>query len=291
MLDQWVYIGKLFLCKDVKNKIVGVLNIYMIDFQCDGLLMVIVVCVLWFGGMVKFFDVIEVKKVVGVVDVFQILNGIVVVVESIWLVIKVCDFFQIEWDDSVVENWLIDVMMIELKDMIIKLGVKVCEDGDVDVVFEVFVKVMEIDYDFLFFVYGVMELLDIVGEFDGEKVQFWFGLQILIIDYNVVFVIFGILFQNVSINMFWVGGLFGCCVQGDVYLVFEIFLLMKVMCDVGMEMWFVKIVWICEDDMGGGYYWLMLVYKIKVGLDNDGNVMVVKYNIVVKLIIKGIVFE
>ena len=289
--DQWVYIGKSFPRKDVKNKTVGAPNTYTIDFNREGMLTATVARSPRFGGTVKSFDATEAKKVAGVVDIFQIPNGVAVVAESTWPAIKARDLLEIEWDDSAAETRSTDAMMTELKDMTTKPGLKVREDGDVDAALEASAKVMEIDYDFPFLAHGAMEPLDIVGEFDGETAQFWFGSQIPTIDHNVASTILGIPFEKVSINTLWAGGSFGRRAQGDAHPVSEISFLLKAMREAGMEPRPVKIVWTREDDMAGGYYRPMSAHKIKVGLDGDGNVTAVKYNIAAKSIIKGTAFE
>jgi hypothetical protein len=65
--DQWVYIGKSFPRKDVKNKTVGAPNTYTIDFNREGMLTATVARSPRFGGTVKSFDATEAKKVAGVV--------------------------------------------------------------------------------------------------------------------------------------------------------------------------------------------------------------------------------
>ncbi|NKI61093.1 xanthine dehydrogenase family protein molybdopterin-binding subunit [Labrenzia sp. PO1] len=289
--DQWVYIGKSFPRLDVKNKTVGAPRTYTMDFQRDDLLVAVVARSPRFGGKVKSFDATEAKKVPGVVNVLQIPNGVAVIAKSTWPAINGRSLLEIEWDDAEAETRSSDAMIAELKDMTTKPGVKVREDGDVDAALEASAKVIEADYDFPFLAHGAMEPLDIAMMFDGETAEFWFASQIPTIDHNVAATVLGIPFENVKINTLWAGGSFGRRAQADAHPVVEITTLAKAMQAAGMAPAPVKIVWTREDDMAGGYYRPMSAHRLRVGLDDQGNVTAFKYNIAAKSIVKGTPFE
>ena len=289
--DQWVYIGKSFPRLDVKNKTVGAPKTYTMDFQRDDLLVAVVARSPRFGGKVKSFDATEAKKVPGVVNVLQIPNGVAVIAKSTWPAINGRSLLEIEWDDAEAETRSSDAMIAELKDMTTKPGVKVREDGDVDAALEASAKVIEAEYDFPFLAHGAMEPLDIAMMFDGDTAEFWFASQIPTIDHNVAATVLGIPFEKVKINTLWAGGSFGRRAQADAHPVVEITTLAKAMQAAGMAPAPVKIVWTREDDMAGGYYRPMSAHRLRVGLDDQGNVTAFKYNIAAKSIVKGTPFE
>ncbi|WP_428674867.1 molybdopterin cofactor-binding domain-containing protein [Roseibium sp.] len=288
---QWVYIGKSFPRLDVKNKTVGAPKTYTMDFQRDDLLVATVARSPRFGGKVKSFNATEAGKVPGVVNVLQIPNGVAVIARSTWPAIKARGLLEIEWDDSEAESRSSDAMIAELKEMTAKPGVKVRADGDVDAALADAAKVIEADYDFPFLAHGTMEPLDVVLHFDGEAAELWLGSQIQTIDHNVAAAVLGIPFEKVKINTLWAGGSFGRRAQADSHPVAEVAMLAKAMQAAGMAPAPVKIVWTREDDMTGGYYRPMSAHKIRVGLDEAGNVTAFKYNIAAKSIIKGTPFE
>ncbi|TYC70029.1 xanthine dehydrogenase family protein molybdopterin-binding subunit [Stappia sp. BW2] len=289
--DQWVYIGKSFPRLDVKNKTVGAPKTYTMDFQRDDLLVAVVARSPRFGGKVKSFDAAEAKKVPGVVNVLQIPNGVAVIAKSTWPAIKGRSLLEIEWDDAEAETRSSDAMIADLKDMTTKPGVKVREDGDFDAALEASARVIEAEYDFPFLAHGAMEPLDIAMMFDGETAEFWFASQIPTIDHNVAATVLGIPFEKVKINTLWAGGSFGRRAQADAHPVVEITTLAKAMQAAGMAPAPVKIVWTREDDMAGGYYRPMSAHRLRVGLDEQGNVTAFKYNIAAKSIVKGTPFE
>ena len=289
--DQWVHIGKSFPRLDVKNKTVGAPKTYTMDVQMDGLLVAVVARSPRFGGKVKSFDATEAMAVPGVVNVLEIPNGVAVLATSTWPALKGRSLLEIEWDDSEAETRSSDAMIAELKDLTAKPGIKVREDGDVDAALASAARVIEADYEFPFLAHGAMEPLDIAMKFDGETAEFWFGSQIQTIDHNVAATVLGIPFEKVKINTLWAGGSFGRRAQADAHPVVEITTLAKAMQAAGMEPAPVKIVWTREDDMAGGYYRPMSAHRIRVGLDDQGNVTAFKYNIAAKSIVKGTPFE
>jgi isoquinoline 1-oxidoreductase beta subunit len=289
--DQWVYIGKSFPRLDVKNKTVGAPKTYTMDVQMDGMLVAVVARSPRFGGKVKSFDATEAKAVPGVVNVFELPSGVAVLATSTWPAIKGRSLLEIEWDDSEAETRSSDAMFAELRDLTAKPGVKVREDGDVDAALASAARVIEADYEFPFLAHGTMEPLDIAMKFDGETAEFWFGSQIQTIDHNVAAAVLGIPFEKVKINTLWAGGSFGRRAQADAHPVAEIAMLGKAMQAAGMAPAPVKIVWTREDDMTGGYYRPMSAHRIRVGLDDQGNVTAFKYNIAAKSIVKGTPFE
>jgi isoquinoline 1-oxidoreductase beta subunit len=289
--DQWVYIGKSFPRLDVKNKTVGAPKTYTMDVQMDGMLVAVVARSPRFGGKVKSFDATEAKAVPGVVNVFELPSGVAVLATSTWPAIKGRSLLEIEWDDSEAETRSSDAMFAELRDLTAKPGVKVREDGDVDAALASAARVIEADYEFPFLAHGTMEPLDIAMKFDGETAEFWFGSQIQTIDHNVAAAVLGIPFEKVKINTLWAGGSFGRRAQAEAHPVAEIAMLGKAMQAAGMAPAPVKIVWTREDDMTGGYYRPMSAHRIRVGLDDQGNVTAFKYNIAAKSIVKGTPFE
>ncbi|MHA7776126.1 xanthine dehydrogenase family protein molybdopterin-binding subunit [Roseibium sp. M-1] len=289
--DQWVYIGKSFKRLDVENKTVGAPKTYTMDVQMDGLLVATVARSPRFGGKVKSFDATAARQVPGVVNVLQIPNGVAVLATSTWPAIKGRSLLEIEWDDSEAETRSSDALTAELKELTAKPGLKVREDGDVDAALASAARVIEADYEFPFLAHGAMEPLDIAMKFDGETAEFWFGSQIQTIDHNVAATVLGIPFEKVKINTLWAGGSFGRRAQADAHPVVEITTLAKAMQAAGMAPAPVKIVWTREDDMAGGYYRPMSAHRIRVGLDDNGNVTAFKYNIAAKSIVKGTPFE
>lgn len=289
--DQWVYIGKSFPRVDTKNKSVGAPNTYAMDFQRDDMLVAVVARSPRFGGTPVSFDPGDALSVPGVVDVLMIPTGVAVVAKSTWPAIKARDMITIKWDDSSAEMRSTDAMMAELAEMAAKPGLSARKDGDAQAAIDNAAKVIEVDYEFPFLAHGTMEPLDVVMSFDGSKAEVWSGSQIQTIDHNVTAAVLGIEFQNVAINTLWAGGSFGRRATADAHVYAEAAMLAKALHEKGTSGVPIKLMWTREDDMTGGYYRPMSAHKVKVGLDDEGNVLGWSHRMAAKSIIKGTPFE
>ncbi len=289
--DQWVYIGKSFPRVDTANKTTGAPRTYTMDFQQDGMLVAVLARPPRFGGKPVSFDATEAKKVAGVVDVVQLPQCVAVVAKSTWPAIKASQLVTVEWDDSAAETRSTDAMMAELKDMSAKPGVSVHKHGDPVAALASAAKVIEVDYEFPFLAHGAMEPLDVAISFDGGNAEIWTGSQIQTIDHGVASAVLGIGAEKIKINTLWAGGSFGRRAQGDSHPVAEAAMLAKALHAKGTSGVPVKVVWTREDDMAGGYYRPMSAHKVKVGLDENGNVTGWSHRMAAKSIIKGTPFE
>lgn len=91
------------LCIDVCGMFDGMFK-YGMDWCLLDMMVVVVVCLLCFGGKVVSYDVVVVCVVKGVVEVVEILIdcggiGVVVIVNGYWLVKFGCDVLKIIWKD------------------------------------------------------------------------------------------------------------------------------------------------------------------------------------------------
>lgn len=289
--DQWVYIGKAFPRVDTKNKTVGAPKTYTMDFQRDGMLVAVLARSPRFGGKPVSFDDTEARKVDGVVDIVMIPQGVAVVARSTWPAIKASRLLEVEWDDSAAETRSTDTMMDELKTMAAKPGISVHKHGDPEGALASASKIIEVDYEFPFLAHGAMEPLDVAISFDGSSAEIWTASQLPTVDHGVTAAVLGIGMEKIAINTLWAGGSFGRRAQGDSHPVAEAAILAKALHAKGTSGVPIKVVWTREDDMSGGYYRPMSAHKVKVGLDENGNVTGWSHRMAAKSIIKGTPFE
>lgn len=154
-------------------KCIGMLE-YGIDFEIENMVYVMVKINLNKGVVMKFFDVVEVCQMCGIQDVFEIINGVVVIVNNIWCVIKVVNMIFFEWEKlnyllEQVEYW---VVLEEVIGKVEYLNVEVCEVGDVEIVEGIEVKG---DYCFFYVVYVLLELLIVMIFVIDDCVDIWIG--------------------------------------------------------------------------------------------------------------------
>lgn len=127
-LLQFCIVGKLILCFDVCVKFDSLFK-FGLDMCLFNMKVVVLVCLLCFGGKVVKYDVVVVKVVKGVVDVLQILidcggMGVVVIVDGYWLVKQGCDVLQVMWEDVGLMVFML-VLMVEYKKFVGQFGMVV----------------------------------------------------------------------------------------------------------------------------------------------------------------------
>lgn len=114
----------------------------------------------------------------------------------------------------------------------------VCKDGDVDVVIVGVVCKISVMYEFLYFVYVLMELFDVVVKLMLISCEIWVGDQFQMVDQGNVVKMVGLKLEQVKIYMLYVGGSFGWCVNVWLDYVVEVVLIVKVF---GVDGKFVKL--------------------------------------------------
>src|SRR5256885_167249 len=116
------------------------------DVHVDGMVYVFIEYLSVLGGKVKSYDDKEVLKVSGVrqtivIDlfklllVFQLLGGVVVIVDNIWSVFQGCKKLKVVWDNGSNEIYDSAQYKKELQETVYKSAKVVRSEGDVDSVF------------------------------------------------------------------------------------------------------------------------------------------------------------
>ena len=96
---EWKYIGKNRGRLDAEAKSTGA-PIYGIDVELEGLVYAVVTRPPRHGARVRSFDDSEVRKLPGVLDVFEIERGVAVVADKYWRARKAQNALTVEWDES-----------------------------------------------------------------------------------------------------------------------------------------------------------------------------------------------
>lgn len=206
----------------------------------------------------------------GIQDVIEIINGVVVIVNNIWCVIKVVNIIFFEWEKlsyflEQVEYWKV------LEDVIGKeeyFNVVVCEVGDVEIVEGI--EVMG-DYCFFYVVYVLLEFLIVIIFVVDDCVDIWIGYQVQQMVEIVVVEISGVDVENVYLYNMFIGGSFGYCFEFDyICQVVEIVIKFK-----GM---LVKLIYFCEEDFVQDFLWYIII-GCGIGKYKDGKVILMNVDI------------
>jgi len=286
--DQWKVIGSEdFRRIDSRDKSTGQ-QPYTIDLKLPGMLTAMIVHPPLFGATVKSFDPAPAKAVKGVVDVVQISRGVAVVAENTWAAMKGREALTVEWDDSAAEKRGSADLFAEYLKQADQPGEKVAAArGDVDAAMAKANKTIEATYQFPYLAHAALEPMDAVAHKNGDVLEIWGGHQMPDLYQAVSAQIAGVKPENVTLHVMKTGGGFGRRAVADADVIVEAVETAKA---IGWKAP-VKVLWTREDDMRGGRYRPLFVHKVKVGLDDAGNILAWHHRQVGQSLLIGTPFE
>jgi isoquinoline 1-oxidoreductase beta subunit len=285
--EDWIYIGKHFPRVDVPNKSSGAPDTFGMDLHLDDMLVATLIQPPRWGATLKSFDATAAKDVRGVVDVFSIPEGVVVLAEKTWPAIKARNLVDVEWDTTNAESRSSDQILADYTAMAEEDGLVAHSHGDHEAGLEKAKEVVYALYSFPYLAHAPMEPIDVTVRFDGERAEFWTGSQLQTIDQAVAAKRLGIAPENVTINTMWAGGSFGRRAIANSHYVNEAAAIAQA---VGRPVP-IKLVYTREDDIKGGYYRPAFVHKVRAGVDEEGNIVGWHHRIVGQSIAIGGAFE
>ena len=242
-------------------------QIYTQDVRLPDMLVAMVAHSPRFGGRLARFDDRDARKAKGVVDVFAIETGVVVVAESSFAARQGRERLRIEWDDGEAEmrsspelvGWYRDIAAGRVESDADIFETK----GDVDQ--PPGGDVFETSIDFPYLAHAPMEPLDCVAQVEGWNVNIWSGSHLATVDQVQAALTARTIPGKVNLNVLPAGGSFGRrgLMMAD-YLVESV----RIARRTGGRP--VKLVWTREDEMAGGYYRPMVHHRARVALGPDG---------------------
>ena len=285
--DQWKLIGSEdFRRLDSRAKATGQQD-YTLDLKLPGMLTAMVAHPPLFGATVKSFDAASAKAVKGVVDVVQISRGVAVVAENTWAAMKGREALQVEWDDSAAEKRGTAELLADYLKQVDQPGTVAATRGDVDGAMAKAAKVIEATYQFPYLAHAALEPMNAAVQKNGDALEIWGGHQLPDVYQGTAAQIAGVKPENVRLHVMKTGGSFGRRAVADADIIVEAVETAKA---IGWKAP-VKVQWTREDDMRGGRYRPLFVHKVKVGLDEAGNIVAWQHRQVGQSIVQGTPFE
>jgi isoquinoline 1-oxidoreductase beta subunit len=266
---DFVLIGTDLPKLDTREKINGA-AIFTLDIMPDGLLTAVVAHPKHFGAVVKSFDDTDARKVMGVVDIRQIPQGIAVYGENTFAALKGRDALRIEWDLSKAETRSSAELAAEYIRHFDKPGLEATNNGDVAQAFQQpGLQTVEAQIVFPFLAHAPMEPLDAVfiKAADGS-VDIYNGAQFPGFDQQVAAKILSLDETKVRVNTQLAGGSFGRKAQfGSPYMQEAASVYAAIGGDRPL-----KHMWTREDDIQGGFYRPMYAHKMRGAIDAKGQI-------------------
>ncbi len=257
------------------------------DVLLPGMLVAVVAHPPQFGAKVKSFDAARARQVKGVVDVVQIPQGVAVLAKDTWSAKKGRDALSVVWDDSAAFKLSSEEILARYKEMAKSPGKVAKQSGDTATAFAGAAKVIKASYDFPYLAHAAMEPMNCVIKLDADGAEVWNGEQFQTIDQAVVAKVLGLKPEQVRLNMLYAGGSFGRRASKDVDYLVEAAHIVKAIDGRAP----VKLVWLREDDMRGGYYRPLFHHALEAAIDGSGKLAGWKHRLVGQSILIGSPFE
>ncbi|MBL8398079.1 MAG: xanthine dehydrogenase family protein molybdopterin-binding subunit [Candidatus Accumulibacter sp.] len=284
--ENFRLIGKQAKRRDSAAKTDGTAK-YTQDVFLPGMLVAVVAHPPLFGATVRSFDAGKAKAIKGVVDVVQIPQGVAVLASDTWSAKKGRDALSVTWDESQAFKLGSDEILAKYKEMAKKPGLIASQRGDVDKAFAGAAKVVSAAFDFPYLAHAAMEPMNCVVQIKAEGCEVWNGEQFQTIDQGRLATLFGLKPEQVKINMLYAGGSFGRRANTHSDYVLEAAHIVKAINGKAP----VKLVWLREDDMRGGYYRPLFHHVLEAALDDAGHLVGWRHRLVGQSIIRGSSFE
>jgi len=256
--------------------------IYTQDVKLPGMLTAVVAHSPRFGGKVRSFDATEALARKGVVNVFQIDTGVVVVANDYWSATKGRELLKVEWDDSAAETRSTNTILQQYRELVDTEGAVAASEGNAASTLSAAGEVEELVFEFPYLAHAQMEPMNCVAKVDGNSAEMWYGCQSATGDQAAIAQLLGTGIENVKINTVFAGGGFGRRANPASDYVLESVRIAQQVPGVP-----VKLVWSREDDMQGGYYRPAYAHKLTAALGSDGKPTAIQIRVAGQSIMAG----
>ena len=238
-----------------------------------------------FGSKIKSFDASKAEKKDGVIKVKQIPSGIAVIANTWFIAKEALNDIKVEWDLGEFAKISTSDMDKEYSSMMQKEGASMRKDGDSKKAFEEAKEIIELDYKFPFLAHAAMEPLSFVAHHDKDKATVWSTAQSQTLAFGATMKILGTKAENITYHTPFLGGAFGRRGAINLDFVIEGLFVAK---DEGYP---IMNLWTREDDIKLGSYRPKYKNKVKLALDEHGDITAFDAKVVSQSIFKGSPFE
>jgi len=275
--------------EDTARKDIGKHNgtaIYTQDVKVPGMLTAVVAHSPRFGGRVRSFDASQALARSGVVNVFQIETGVVVVADNYWNASKGRDLLQVEWDDSAAETRSTSTILEQYRGLVDTQGAVAASQGNASATLNQASDVEELVFEYPYLAHAQMEPMNCVAMVAGNTAELWYGCQMATGDQMAIAQLLGTDIANIKINTVFAGGGFGRRANPASDYVLEAVRIAQ-----QLQGTPVKLVWSREDDMQGGYYRPAYAHKLTAVLGNNGKPSAIQIRVAGQSIMAGTSME
>ncbi|KUJ50039.1 xanthine dehydrogenase family protein molybdopterin-binding subunit [Chryseobacterium sp. JAH] len=223
-------------------------------------------------GTVKSFDDTETLKIKGVKEVFKIRakvhnvwrEGVAVVADSTWSALQGRKHLKVEWDESQFKHINSTEVLKEQRNLLASQeGLTHKTQGNVKSILSDNNDKLDVIYETPYQVHYAMEPLNCIAHWKGDSVEIWGPVQAPELIQDAIAQEFKIPWQNIKVNMTFLGGGFGRKASAD--YPYEAAIISK---QIGKP---VQVVWTREDETTGGLFRPGITYRCE-GVVKNGKI-------------------
>ncbi len=282
--SQFSLIGKPTKRIDSLEKVTG-RGVFGLDVKVPGALTALVARPPVFGGKVKTFDDSAAKKILGVKYVVAVPSGVAVVATGVWAAKQGREALKIDWDNGALAMFDSAKQKENYLALAAEKGANARKDGDTTAAFASATTKIEGLFDLPYLAHAAMEPVNATAHVRADGVEVWAPTQFQGVDALNAAKAAGVPPDRVTLHTTLLGGGFGRKANPASDFIVEA---VEISRAVGVP---VRVVWLREDDMRGGFYRPRTVVTAKLGFDASGKLVSWENQIVNQSIIKGTPFE
>jgi isoquinoline 1-oxidoreductase beta subunit len=283
--DQFKLIGKGKARLDGPDKVTGRAS-YGIDVRMPGLLTALIARPPVFGARPKVVDKSGAKAVYGVRHVVEVDAGIAVVGENFWAARQGLDALKIEWDLGEHAAFSSEGQRRDFDALLAGEGAEAKLTGEPLAVLEKADEARRIEaaFDFPYLAHATMEPMNATAHVHADGVTVWAPTQFQTIDQAAAAEVAGVAPEQVVLHTTLLGGGFGRRANPKADFVREAVAVSKAVSSP------VKVIWLREHDLQGGYYRPRTRVDARLALDEQQRPAALEVKIASQSIMAGTLF-
>ena len=275
-------VGKNIPRTDTPLKVNGTAE-YAMDIDLPNMVHAFIIRCPFFGGKLKTINNSKAKRINGVLDIFEVENGIAVVGTSTWAALKGRKALDVTWDTGPNANLDSKSIAKYLKKRGEKRGAVGRNDGNARKALKKTNKIIEAVYKVPFQAHATMEPMNCVVDVQLNRCRIWAPTQFPYAAQKQAAEITGLSMDKIEMNVTFLGGGFGRRAFND--FVNDGLEVSKHM---GRP---VKLIWMREDDMRHDYYRPASRHILNGGLNENGETIAWTHKVVAPSILFGQMFK
>jgi isoquinoline 1-oxidoreductase/isoquinoline 1-oxidoreductase beta subunit len=259
--SEWQYIGKKGGRLDAKAKSTGQ-PIYGIDVELEGMVYAVVTRPPRYGARVLSFDDSAARDLPGILDVFEIEQGVAVVADKYWRARKAQNALKIEWDNT-------DALAVSTSGVFAgyhqaadnDAGESERSEGDYEDASEQADRVIEASYEQPYLAHAPLEPMNATAHYHDGVIEVWAPTQAPDLGRIAAARFTDLSPDEVTIHTTFIGGGFGRRLTND-YIEEVAAVAYRVRKPV-------KLIWSREEDTRHGFFRPAMLHRMKASVRGD----------------------